>query len=523
MKRHLLIGALVILPLAFVAGRMGSAAAGDAGAATLTQAAPAKSTTRSADTHRNPGKGRSPAWTILRKRASQTTDELIDELFAGGGGPGGDMWLMDHLLATDPERLFKEAYRRRVGGALVGASRRWCTRDPERALPLLLGNEEPFAWRGQEFYDPHPQVVFNGMGMIDPDKGLAMIDALPPGQFESKHYWSLLEGISGTSPEKVSGCFEKIMATGKVPRGEVARLLNTYASADPQAALAWAKSQGDPIPEKLMGPLLEGMSKSDLALAGQLYEGLPVKPTGLASHWISQRMARDNPDLDATWAWLDRNSEPANSQSLKNGALALWSRKNPEAAAERVLANPELMLGSGYNLSGLIQSQGKADEFLARAEQLPPEQAAAIKTMMASVLGSSVLPPAPGSVGAHYETLKLMRKDPEKGEEQWRSMDEGERQKMVDQLASRDSDYSDPALVMKLLVEGKADPNAKGWAVGLARLAIMDSQAAVRIAEQVPPGKARNRMVEAIFKNWSVDDSTAATAWRERMLAGQKE
>lgn len=522
MKRPLLIGALLVLPLAFLAGRMGGAAAEETSAASATtQAAPAKSSPRSADTRRNPGKGRSPAWTILRKRASQSTDELIEELFVAGAGPGDhNMQLMDHLLATDPERLFRAIYDGRHGGTLASAIRRWSIRDPEQALPLLLGNEEPFAWRGQEFYDPHPPVAFNGMGMIDPEKGLAMIDALPPGQFESKHYWGLLEGIAGTAPEKVGGYFQKIMAKGRVSGDEVARLLYTYATADPQAALAWAKGQGDPIPEKLMDSLLSGLSTSDTALAARLYEEAAVKPAGSA-YGISLRMARDNPDLDATWAWIERTSEPTNLQTCKNNALGLWARKNPDAATERLLAHPELMLASSYNLSGLIKSQGKTDEFLTRVEQLPPEQAEAIKRMMEQVPGVPPSPPPPGSTAALYATLKLMRKDPGQGEAQWRSMEEGQRQKMVDQLANSGGEYSDPALVMKVLVEGKADPNAKGWSVGLARLAIVDTQAAARIAEQVPPGKARSRVVEAIFKNWSVDDTTAATAWRERMLAGQ--
>ncbi|WP_035608291.1 hypothetical protein [Haloferula sp. BvORR071] len=337
MKRNLLIGAIV-LPLAFFAGRIGGGSP-DSVQTPAKTAAPTKAGDRTAESRRGAGKSGSPAWSILRRRAGMSTDELLEDLFVGGANQF-DSWRIDQMLATDPERLFREIYRRADGGMLAEVTRRWCTTDPERALPLLLGKKEPFAWKGRDFYDPRPPVSFTAMGALDPEKGLAMIDALPASQLRERDYSTLLEGVASAEPGKALDCFERILAKGEPPANQLGWMVQLVASADPQAALNWAKGQYDPVPAKLMASLLEGMSKNDPAGSASLYEETSPKPGGSALYQIQVQLARKSSDLDATWQWVERNVEPANLAGAKAQALVAWARKNPDAAMGRLLPIP---------------------------------------------------------------------------------------------------------------------------------------------------------------------------------------
>jgi hypothetical protein len=511
--------AAVLIPLAFFAGYTmpsgGSApapvVAGDPGL----QAKPGKSSPRSPRPESQAAAPRS--WNALQRRAGMSVDEMRDEmvamLSAGVMYVGEDSWLLEQLISQDPAGTLRHA-RENCGPNAYENFTRWCSLHcPEETLGPLLD-----AWKSTPgtlgSNNSSPTFGFQGMGRVDPEKGLQMILDLPPGRRRPDFYMSLLDGVADSSPGQAFSYFERILSSGGFEEARLHELMPSLAKADPARAMEWTSKHFKPVPPRVTSQLITGLAKSDLPAALKLFEELPAQGSDRdsASFWIAHELTRDG--LDPAWNWLARNSQPGNLEGDKGNALSRWAWHNPEDAAERILADPYLVTGErGSEMVSLMETLGKGDELVAMLQRLTPDQAGKLRPLLAASGliegGETRLDPS----GLFFRTLSS---DPAEAERIWDASDPGLQQQLIERMNQGVEHDQDPELAMKVLVKSTAGIDSPGGQMALARLSLVNPTAAAKLVDAIPDGPSRDKAIQTVLKNWSIDDTAAARSWSER-------
>jgi hypothetical protein len=516
MKRtHL---AAILIPLAFFAGYASSSGGGPptlrTAEAPASPAMPGKTGSRSL-----PSGSATPAprnWKSLQLRAGMSLDAMKEEMVAmvssGVFYNEKDRWWLEHLIKQDPEGTIRHA-RENCGTGDYENFTRWCSFNcPEETLSLLLDLWQSTP-RALEPDGRSPSFSFRGMGRVDPGQGLRMILDLPPGRRHPHFFRGLFEGVAESSPGQLFDYFERIRSSGGFKGEELHELMPALAQADPARALEWTREHYDPVPAWVTSQLIEGMAKSDLPAAMRLFEELPLdgQGRGSASFWIARKLAQDS--LDTAMDWLTENSRPEDLAEAKQNALVGWAWCHREEAAERILTDPELVGGAqGSEMVSLMETLGRGDELVAMLERLTPEQAAKVRPLLAE---RDLIEVPPGEYEASGGYLRQLATDPAEAEKIWAASGPGFQERLIERL-SQGSDHSqDPEAAVTVLMKSTTGLESPGGQMALARLSLVNPAAAKRV-EAMPDGPARDKAVQIVLKNWSIDDSAAARSWSER-------
>lgn len=527
--------ACIVLPLAAIAGWLSAPSAtsgiGSPEGSNATQVSsppPAKSAERGVREKRPLPP---PAtWKALRERAAIGTVELQAKLVellnteaseVLGGGQG---WLLEHLLHVDPRGTLLQVRDHCRDYQFGNIARHWCRQDPEAALQALLFDKE-FAEQSKSGFGSSSPVDFRVMGARDAGKGLKMILGLPPERQSVEFFSTLLEGIALNDPGQVSGYFERIIAGSKYPENRLGELLSSFGSADPAQALAWAEKRFEgKIPVNVAGQMVEGMARTDVRAAIKVYEGMQgSEPSShrQSAFWISHALTGQG--LDESWSWIEANAPAASVEDLKGNAWSAWAWRNRGEAVERILKEPAVLLGErGSEMLDLLRNEGREKEIPAVLEKLSAEQREKLGPVLAA---SGVLPAeASGEPGSTAEWLARLSRDAADEGKLLESMPTDRREALAAELRSETTyrtNTFDPRLELEIMASTPEGIAGKGAQQSLARLTLMDAAEATRMVESMPPGEARNAAVKTVAMNWSVDDSSAATAWKEKMSARQ--
>lgn len=511
--------AAILIPLAFFAGYAtssgGRAPARPAGGVADSPAMPGKTGSRSL-----PSGSATPAprnWKALQQRAGMSLDAMKEEMVAmvssGDFYNEKDRWWLEHLITQDPEGTIRHA-RENCGTGDFGNFTRWCSFNcPETSLGLLLD-----IWQSTpgtfEPGESSPSFGFRGMGRVNHRKGLRMILDLPPGRRHPHFFRGLIEGVAESSPGQVFDCFERIRSSGGLKGPDLQEIMPVLAQADPARALEWTREHYDPVPAWVTSQLIEGMAKSDLPAAMRLFAELPPESTGRgsASFWIARKLARDS--LDTAMDWLTENSRPEALAEAKQNALVGWARQHRTEAAERILTDTDLLTGGiGWEMVSLMETLGRGDELVAMLERLTPEQAAKVRPMLAE-RGWIEVPK--GEFEASEDYLRKLGTDPAEAARIGGTSGPGFQDQLIERLSRGSEPSQDPAAAMTVLLKSMIGLESPGGLMALARLSLVNPSAAATMVEAIPDGPAREKAIQTVVRNWSIDDSAAARAWSER-------
>ncbi len=490
-----------------------------------TAAAPTKASTREERIKRPLAPPRT--WKALKERAHASPAELQAELvtLVNGGAQavfnGEQAWLLQHLLKVDPAGTLREVRDHCRDFQSDNVTLYWCLWDPEGALTALLA-AKPLVGKASNGGSMGGPLSFTGMGRLAPEKGLKMILDLPPEQRSAGFFASLLGGIAADHPEQAAAYFERIVADGKIPESNLSTVLGALAAADPARATDWAEQHFGTLPDKVAHELVKGMAKTDPERAEKIYQGMmsgDADDRREPAYWISQALT--DRGIDASYKWIEDNAPPGKVEELKGNAWSMWAWHHKDEAIERILKQPELLgEARGGETLGIVQSLGREADLIAVVDALPADQATKLRELLTA---NGLLAPDPEvDPTTSFLWLKRLGKDPAAAGEILKSMTEDQREELAstvngDNFAAGD----DPRLMLKIVGASKDGIDRKGGHKGLARLTLLDSAEAVRMVEAMPPGEARSNAVDSVWRNWKVDDSTSATAWKEKMLGGK--
>ncbi len=522
MKRELYL-ACILLPLAALTGWLSAPAASSGTGGSNSSTAGVQALPFAKSEQRVPRDKRPlpppVSWKELRQHATLSTADLqgqlvelintrVEEVLGGK-----QAWILSLLLEKDPRGTLLQVMDHCQAYQLGNVTRQWCRQDPEAALAVLLS--------GKEFHSgPHATmgfddvVTFGGMGILDPEKGLKMILDLPPERRSPSYFSTLLEGISREHPEQTAAYFDRIMANGKVPDDRLAELLGAFGQGDPAQAAAWAQKhyEGQP-PERVATALVESTARVDLPAAMKLYEGMQSAGQGSqrqAGFWIAQELTKQG--LDASWNWIEANAPAESVEDLKGNAWSGWAWRHRDEALDRIMKDPTLLTGErGYEMLDLMRMEGREKDVPALLEKLSADQVAKLQPILVQ---NGMLPPERQG-DSNYEWRERLGRDAAAGGELLKSMPAERRESLAAELREGKMESAgDPRLDLEIM----GGPSAgRGGQQSLARLTLMDSAAAARMVEAMPPGAERTKAMKVVVKNWSIDDSAAAAAWKEKM------
>lgn len=499
MNRPLLLAALA-LPLAWLAGRSTRPAAPDpVEVAAPPAAVPADQ-----------------AWERLAKFAESSPAEWqarwTRELSARSWQAREDSWLLEQAVAVDPAGTWR---RLRDEGGEVQAdrfARLWCRIAPREAAPFLLDEwlaapDEP-GMRGLLL--AQAPVDFSGLGRVDPERALELIAGLPEERRLPEFFRSLLVGVADQAPGRLFEIFERMRAMPGFKESAEIELLPVLAGADPARAVSWAEERfgtpGVPVLEKL----IEGCARSDIRRALELYERL--WESGGIRHQAARAVTGGlvAGDLDEGLAWIDKNAPVSDAAGLKESLVSGWARRHPAAAVGRYLSAPANWPAIGH-APALFVAAGKQRELVASLEQLPAGAAGKLRETLAR---HGLLAAPPGL----SDPVDLLRRDPAGARAGWQALSAAEKEEFAERIPPHGQD---PLLVLEFLADTKGGIDRPAGHGALVRLALLDAEAASRIAAALKGSQGRARAIGNVHRNRALDDLAAADAWRDRMTGGR--
>ncbi|MFT4927191.1 MAG: hypothetical protein ACI8WB_003297 [Phenylobacterium sp.] len=113
-----------------------------------------------------------------------------------------------------------------------------------------------------------------------------------------------------------------------------------YTTAHPEEAYQWAERMGLLNDSNVASNMGNALVQADLAKAEQLFSTMPANAfrTGLFGHIVRQRSKQD---IGQTYNWLMENKAEGGYDNALNNLMYEWTRRDPEKAAEMVLAMDE--------------------------------------------------------------------------------------------------------------------------------------------------------------------------------------
>lgn len=372
------------------------------------------------------------------------------------------------------------------------------TRDPQSALDLYLENPDRSSQAAQ--YDSAIMSIFHQWAGKDIEAAKAAARNLD-GRMGEQAQSALLQGYAQNDPEGAWNYALTLPRSSEGYRDPRLQVISNWANTDPQAAMsAVSQVEDSSTRDMAMSNIISSWARNDFDAA--LSFALSTESSTLRSDMFRSLAGQSSGNRDKMLTAVLDYMPPGNSfQQAVGQVLSGWAQEDPAAAAEAVFRLPpgQVVANAAAQVAQQWANKGQRTEALAWARRLPE--------------GETRL----NSVQAVFR--QWASDDAQSAQAALSTLHESERSRAVRAIAEGWS-QRDPEAVVRWSRSLATDEERRDvLRSGISTWARSAPEAAARAVSQVPESE-RGPAMEAVVREWSSKDATAAGDWLKSQPAG---